>query len=466
MQLPSNSYWPETEADSPFPPPEKIENASLGELFFAQAKEQPLKCFAAWRDLSDGQWTLATYQEAASRAARLVQFFSQESQIPAQARVCLLSGNTLASLLCDIALVSAGWTAVWLPQSPDNEQLHAAANELQVKCFIVDCDEQLHRLKSFAEQSGSGSWTAITLAGLPADTGQFPFPVHALPELTGIAEEAPVPGGYSDVICIQQIKDRNEAKKLRFVAQTNANHLAAINSILLSAILKNGDGVFIGRRFDCSFARLGFYSAIAAGGSVILPTPVLQDAVKWLKKDLAQSHPKVLIIDSTTLNDLLADFTRTESRFKQWCTTTYRLLKGKQLSVWSRLKYRCARAGIRHMSSGIFGANLKHILVDEQIKTTPAAKEAAAAAEVEIFSGLWLPESTGAVSSNNEKHYKDGSLGRRFESIEVSIGEDGRLVLGGPACGQLLNGGAQNAGMETAMHVDIDAEGFLFLKAR
>jgi long-chain acyl-CoA synthetase len=102
----SNSLWSEGE-ETLYPPPVPIGAASVSDLFFEQAEVRGPNTFARFRDITDDQWMVYSWSEAAAHVQAVAAFLAARGVKPGD-RVGIFAGTRYEWIIADLAILAAG----------------------------------------------------------------------------------------------------------------------------------------------------------------------------------------------------------------------------------------------------------------------------------------------------------------------------------------------------------------------
>jgi long-chain acyl-CoA synthetase len=500
----TNSYWADVNVEeSAFPPPNRLKAGNLGLLFLEQAEEIKNKCFAAWRDKSDNQWLTASWRESTEHIVKLISLFNSHLHLKAEDCVAIISGSRYEALLCDIAAVTCGAVAVPVDPYLSPDCIKQILEETKACVICLEDREQLDKLRLLTQEetvSRQGGPLAKIKGLICFEDLREHFPplpkaeAYYFPEIQRLEESitSHVLHRFKEIAnklsrsapaCIQYSQDFNASPGATgrtlapAVRQTHGNHIAMVDALLLSALLAEGDNVFIGLPFSCSFARICAYAAIALGGSVIFPTTYTAarsagepeaNLLKQLRKDLRQSHPETVICDNDTLEQVCSFVLGQEKKMTKWALAEHSrskaLTEDGNPGVVALLRRELVKAVFSKVRTALFGTRIRRILSGAPPFLSLQAHDFYTAIGAPVFEGLWLTGATGALSSNTQKWNKQGTYGRPFEDMQVSInGSTGEVSISGPAVASPVASSASAQGKHLAISRtgQIDSEGYL-----
>jgi len=489
----SNSYWLETTVeDSPFPPPDRLKSTNLGMLFLEQAEEIKHKCFAAFRDQADDQWSTISWEEATCHVLKLLRTLSLTFHTRPGERTVIISSNRWEALLCDIAAVCSGAAVVHAPPGITPAQVSDLMQQAAPTVICLEGSAQAASLNEARLQTDAAQWAKeikgiIYFDALTNTPSGFTHAASML--ISGILMPAEklsaeaiiqakntasrIPSTAAAAIYFPALtQDAGQTSPIDKAAmmQTHANCLAMLGSLLLSALLGPGDNIYLDHPLSCAFIRACAYAAIALGGSLIFPTaldgaPGTHPAavlLRQFRRDMRDSHPAVVLTGTTLLEELRRTVTNQPKRLLQWSLAErnrpcFPKAPANQ-SALERLRHELAQAVLSKLRSSWLGLRIQHILASGPPIVAGETSEFFEALHTPVLQGLWRHEASGAVCSNTSRWKKRGSLGRLFEGIEAYTAPTGELYVRGSAvCGPA--GEWRAAGVTAAL----DSDGYLWL---
>ncbi len=495
----TNSYWADEDSeDSPFPPPERLSAASLATLFLDSAEECQHKCFASWRDRSDGQWTNVSWREARESAIKLLSFFNSHLHLKPGEQVLLLSCARYEAILCDLALSMCGSVLVPLPPETSDTLLCQALEETRPSIICLENEMQLEKLLSTS--NGKDNLRAFAnLKGLIIfdhcpEQKNITFPANLL-ELPKILDQAPETTSHvikhvkeiakripkSTLSCIRYAAEppsqmqEGSSQVCCKISQTHGNYLAMIDALLLSLLLGKGNNLFLGLPISCSFVRACAYAAFALGGSLIFPSLPDGEAhsqgnktelLKLMLRDFKDSHPEIILTDMASIENICSVALKRESKLLRWSlrekSSANSATKTSPQSILSTLRLELAKAVTAKVRKSLFGSRIKYLLSGGPPVIERAMQDFLEALDAPVYQGLWLDAASGAVSCNTPKWHNKNSLGRPFVDLDISTEEkDCCLLVRGRAVSETSLREDSSEWLNTDLPVSINGEGFI-----
>jgi long-chain acyl-CoA synthetase len=218
------------------------------------------------------------------------------------------------------------------------------------------------------------------------------------------------------------------------VVQTHGNHLAALDSAAETTSIREGDVHLLFLPLAHSFARLESFLGVHRG-----LTTAFAENIDKLRENLPETRPHFICSVPRVFEKVYAGaLAKAESgsplkkKIFHWA-----LGVGKQVSqlkqakkpvpIGLALKYRVAHKLVFSKMHAALGGRLRFAVSGG----APLSREIAEffhAAGILILEGYGLTETCPVLSSNQEDHFKFGSVGRPIPGVEIKIAPDGEIL--------------------------------------
>lgn len=462
----SNSRWanyrPET---SPFPPPELIQQTSVGALFFETAAAHAHKLCYRYRNHAEDIWERVTWGEAENQVLKTALFLRDIVGVKPGDRVGIMSSTRAEWLIADLALLSVGAVSTPIFQTQTPNEAGFIIWDAEIKHLFLENEEQLKKISELqsspltildTEEKPGGKFDIRlkSITSFEECSIDSPAPLHSLPKILA----APTP----DAEAAKSIKDfaaqidRDSLASIVYtsgttgipkgVMQSHGNHLSMQDMIYSSGLVGDGHGVFLFLPLAHSFARAVCYTPLATGGDLIFPSVIDQKSsrfdAKRMFQDVKESAPGVFPSVPRLFEKVMTGIGAQASRgikgkLLTWAMREYPKLRdakkrGRLSGLASPFKYGFASELVKRVRTAAFGANLSHCISGG----APISLETLQffdAIDVLILEGYGLTETCPALTANVPHAYRFGTVGRAFEGVELKIAEaDGEILSRGP----------------------------------
>jgi long-chain acyl-CoA synthetase len=412
--------------------------ASVAGLFLDRVKASPDK--EAFRYLTNGDWTSATWQQVADRVEVLAAGLLAMGIEPEQ-RVGIASSTRYEWILADLAVMCAGAaTTTVYPSTNAGDTAYILADSESRVVFAED-DSQLKKLRSqrgdlpsvskvvIFDGTADGEWV-ITLDDL-VEQGHKYLAEH--PSSVRDATEAITADQLATLIYTSGTTGRPKGVRLRHeawvyhgTAVADMELLSEDDLQLLWLPLSHSFGkVLIAAQLACGFASAvdGRVDKIVENTGIIKPT-FMGAAPRIFEK----AYAKVVTTQQSKggIGARLFD-----AAFKLGREVDRRRFAGQPVPLPMRLQHAVFDRLVFSKVRRVFGGRIRFFVSG----SAPLNREIAEwfhAAGLLILEGYGLTESAGGGFINRPDNYKLGTVGLPFDGTEVRINDDGEVQMRSP----------------------------------
>ncbi len=432
--------------------------ASLGELFFQQARRFHARPFLHWKS-ADG-WHAWSWDDAARAVANLAAHFVASDLEPG-ARVAILAENRPEWLLADLACFTAGLVDVPIyPTNPASEVESLLARSGVAALFVSGVEQwrkvapllpRLPRLRqviafdhgdfgngdtgsrTVAQPSIAPQSFATIAAGERGDANGFA--AHAAEVKRRLRQV-----GRDDLATILYTSGTTGPPK--GVMLTHGNLLANCSAILAHIELTPRDKVLSFLPLSHCFERTaGHYALLMAGGEIAYATApdkvateireVRPTVVLGVPRFYEKVHDRLLgaIERAPRYRRALFDFAlRVADELEQWRGAA---AAGAALPMRLKLRHELAERLVLSLLRRRLGGRLR-FFVSGGAPLDPQLVRFFAKLGLPILEGYGLTETAPVITCNRLGRVRPGSVGEPLPGVAIAIAADGEIIVRGP----------------------------------
>lgn len=464
----TNSRYADVDPEeSPYPPPSKLRQRSIPELFFDMAEDRETAPFAQFREIEDRSWSSVNWREAAEQVGVLAGHLASNG-VKKGDRVAILSSTRYEWVIADLAILSLGAISVSVFQTLTPGEVGFVLCDSGAQHVIAENTEQVKKLEALEEsalempatESFPGGEVRLNIKSVvtfeAVDSPHFGARLIHLPTLVKETSQQDIGAAKREARRAAELLARDDLATIVYtsattglpkgVVQTHNNHLAMADMILLSGIMGTGRGVFLYLPLAHSFARVIPLVVIAAGGDLFFPTVVDRQTsrfdAKQLLADIAASSPMIFPSVPRIFEKIMTVLTPEHPRTRKERLIKWALeLRLSQLDVPLDRRKTSIRAQFQRMAADVLVAQVRRKLFGSRLLFAvsggaPISVEVLRffkAMGVLILEGYGLTETTPALCVNTPEYCRFGTVGRPFPGVELrTSAEDGEILCRGP----------------------------------
>jgi len=452
---------------------------SLGRMFFDRVEATPDR--EAYRFPVGDRWESLTWRETGNRVTTVAAGLIALGVEPEQ-RVAIASSTRFEWILADLAIMSAGAATTTVYPSSMSDDVAFIVGDSDSRVVFAEDDVQVDKLRDRRADLPAVS-KVVVFDGTP-DGGW----VIGLDELEHLGEE--LLARQSDAVT--QRVDETAADSLATLIYTSGTtgrpkgvrlrHSAwTYEGAVVQAqdILSLDDVQYLWLPLAHSFGKVLLATQLAIGFPTAIDGRVdkIIDNLAVIKPTFMGAAPRIFEKAHARINTMTSDEGGAKKKifdraFVVGKEVSRRKLAGEnvpphlaaQQAVFDRLVFAKIRAR--------FGGRLRFFISGAAALNRDIA-EWFHAAGILILEGYGLTETSAGTALNRPSHYKFGTVGQPFDSMEMKIAGDGELLIKGPGImdGYHNNDDAtaealQDGWFHTGDIAEIDDEGFVRITDR
>ena len=473
------------------------------ELFEEQVHRSSVR--PALRRFHDGIWEEFTWTEWWDLSERVAAGLMECGLAPGDT-ICVLASTRMEWVIADMAIAMAGAISIPLHAATAPRQLGKVLAENQTTIIIVEDPVQLGKLLEIQDstpslthiiyldqdvlvesQRGGGEFLRIRSMALPADIEVLSLDATGARGRAALSEDPrfvarrrrEIDGDTTATI----LYTAGVSGDPRGVILTHSNLAAQVEALSALQLFSRDDVQLLFLPLAHIFSRVLYLAAVGYGMLSVFgrgPGRLVDDLAE-IQPTLLASVPRVYerlhqeLVDRIQQRGVRAHLL--PAALEVGKTVSRRTQGGNRVGVFLRWEHRIFSRLLLEDVRQWLGGRMRFLLSGG----APLAKETAEfffAAGVSLLEGYGLTETSGVVSCNMPDDFRLGSVGRLLPGIDVTIAEDGEILVRGDTVmkgyvgegegrqDQRLRAVDQDGWFHTGDIGHFDARGYLFLTDR
>lgn len=441
---------------------------SVVEMFHHRVEQTPDADALYGRTRPGSGWYTLSWRQAADRV-RKIACGLRALDLERGQRVSILATSSPTWILADLGILAAGGSTTTIYTSNTAEECaHVLGDSGSVLCFVEN-PEQAAKVAEVKPELPELRKVILFEGEPPVGAGgDGAFTTLAELEALGEAWEADNPGAYErlwqslgpdDLATI--IYTSGTTGKPKGVVLTHDNWVYEAESVASLGIFPEGDSLYLFLPLAHSFAKVTEVVCIRIGASMAVDGD-LDELIGNVGEIRPQVMPAVPRIFEKVYNKVVSGAREAggmKLRIFEWALGVGRRVsalrqEGREPSGLLALQNRIADRLVFSKLKARFGGRIRYFVSGG----APLSREIAEffhAAGLLVLEGYGLTETSAASFVNRPERFKFGTVGKPVPGTEVSLAEDGEILIRGPGVMQGYHGQPE-ATAET-----IDADGWL-----
>ncbi|HEX5669946.1 MAG TPA: AMP-dependent synthetase/ligase [Sulfuricurvum sp.] len=410
--------------------------------------------------LDNGAWKSYSSHAFVFNVERLAAAFSHYGVVRGEC-VAIISDSSPFWLMIDYALQRLGAISVPVFANIARENLHYELKDSDIKYVFIASQEKYDQL----EQSLKEMKLVVTL-GIKSHLSN----VITYETFLDNVFELPHIEVYEDDIATI-IYTSGSTGKPKGVELTHKNLISQLKDVELAIPITRDQIAFSFLPLAHIFERMVVSYYLASGISVYFADDVknVGDLIKKVRPTVMTVVPRLLEKMYTKMHDKVQTAESAKKILGQWALNLADTKNvNKPLTVIDRLAHRLVYSKLMDA----LGGRMQYMICGGSA-LSPVIERFFVNIGVPLYQGYGLSETSPVVCVNTPTAYRFGSCGKKLDSVQVKLSDEGELLVKGPN----VMRGYHNQSLKTAETIEngwlhtgdlayIDDDGFIFIKSR